>query len=48
MLKRRACNEAALGTREPDLRDLKLDSFLDPLRKEPCFQAIERALAFPN
>ncbi len=27
---------------------LKVDPFLDPLRKEPRFQAIERGLRFPN
>jgi len=27
---------------------LKIDPLLDPLRKEPRFQAIERELKFPN
>ncbi|MBV8143736.1 MAG: hypothetical protein JO184_01925, partial [Gammaproteobacteria bacterium] len=40
--------ETALRLRDPGLTELKADPFLDPLRKEPCFQAIERALAFPN
>jgi TolB-like protein/DNA-binding winged helix-turn-helix (wHTH) protein len=38
--------EAAMRTRDPFL-DLK-DPLLDPLRKEPRFQAIERALKFPD
>jgi len=33
--------------RDPDLRQLK-NPLLDPLRNEPRFQAIERALRFPN
>ena len=40
--------ETALRVRDPGLAALKLDSLLDPLRKEPRFQAIERALKFPN
>jgi hypothetical protein len=31
----------------PELRSLKADPLLDPLRKVPRFQAIERALKFP-
>jgi serine/threonine-protein kinase len=38
--------EAAMRTRDPNL-DLKFP-LLDPLRKEPRFQAIERELKFPN
>jgi hypothetical protein len=34
--------------RDPALGYLKTDPLLDPLRKEPRFQAIERALKFPN
>jgi hypothetical protein len=30
------------------LSDLKVDPLLDPLRKEPRFQAIERELKFPT
>jgi TolB-like protein len=40
--------ETALRLRDSGLTDLKSDPLLDPLRKEPRFQAIERALKFPN
>jgi hypothetical protein len=40
--------EKALPNREDDLRYLKVDPLLDPLRNEPRFQAIERALKFPD
>jgi len=30
------------------LEELKVDPFLDPLHKEPRFQAIEQALKFPD
>ena len=40
--------DTAMRSRNPDLQDLKTDPLLDPLRKEPRFQAIERALKFPN
>jgi tetratricopeptide (TPR) repeat protein len=42
------CLETALRVRDPGLGGLRTDIFLDPLRKEPRFQAIERALKFPN
>jgi len=38
----------ALRLRDSGLRQLKTDPLLDPLRKEPRFQAIERQLQFPN
>jgi TolB-like protein/tetratricopeptide (TPR) repeat protein len=38
----------ALRLRDPGLVNLKTDSLLDPLRKEPRFQAIERELKFPD
>jgi transposase len=38
--------EAAMRARDPYF-DLKFP-LLDPLRKEPRFQAVERALKFPN
>jgi TolB-like protein/DNA-binding winged helix-turn-helix (wHTH) protein len=38
----------AMRLRSRWLRWLKVDSSLDPLRKDPRFQAIERALKFPN
>ena len=40
--------ETALRLRDPGLVQLKTDPFLDPLRKEPRFQAIERELKFPS
>jgi TolB-like protein/DNA-binding winged helix-turn-helix (wHTH) protein/Tfp pilus assembly protein PilF len=40
--------ESAWRLRDPELRFLKADPLMDPLRKEPRFQAIERALKFPN
>ncbi len=40
--------ETALRVRDPGLELLKTDPLLDPLRKEPRFQAIERELKFPN
>jgi len=40
--------EAALRIRHDGLMYLKTDWYLDPLRKEPRFQAIERELKFPN
>ena len=40
--------ETALRLGDPGLADLKVDPLLDPLRKEPRFQAIERELKFPT
>jgi hypothetical protein len=40
----RGCTAA----RDPGPVYLKTDPLLDPLRKEPRFQAIERELKFPN
>jgi TolB-like protein/Flp pilus assembly protein TadD len=40
--------EAALRLRDPDLVRLKTEPLLDPLRREPRFQAIERELKFPD
>jgi tetratricopeptide (TPR) repeat protein len=40
--------ETAWRLRDPGLRQLKTDALMDPLRKEPRFQAIERELKFPN
>jgi hypothetical protein len=34
--------------RDPGLELLKTDALLDPLRKEPRFQAVERELKFPH
>jgi TolB-like protein/tetratricopeptide (TPR) repeat protein len=38
----------AMRLRSPWMEFLKTDPFLDPLRKEPRFQAIERELKFPD
>jgi TolB-like protein/Tfp pilus assembly protein PilF len=40
--------DIALRLRDPGLRYLKVDSLLNPLRREPRFQAIERQLKFPD
>jgi TolB-like protein len=40
--------ETALRVRDPGLELLKTDPLMDPLRKEPRFQAIERELKFPS
>jgi TolB-like protein/Tfp pilus assembly protein PilF len=40
--------DTAVRLRDPGLMGLKTAPLLDPLRKEPRFQAIERELKFPN
>jgi TolB-like protein/Tfp pilus assembly protein PilF len=40
--------DTAARLRTPRLEGLKTDPLLDPLRKEPRFQALERALKFPD
>jgi tetratricopeptide (TPR) repeat protein len=40
--------EMAMRLRNPGLKFLKTDPLMDPLRKEPRFQAIERELNFPS
>ena len=40
--------ESAWRAREPELRWLSAEPLMDPLRNEPRFQAIERAMRFPN
>jgi hypothetical protein len=40
--------EAAWRLRVAGLRWLKIDPLMDPLRNEPRFRAIERALRFPD
>jgi hypothetical protein len=40
--------EIALRQRASGLAELKVGPELDPLRKEPRFQAIEQELKFPN
>jgi TolB-like protein len=40
--------EKAVRLRDPGLIYARIDPLLDPLRNEPRFQAIERALKFPN
>jgi hypothetical protein len=34
--------------RDPGLEGLKTDPLMDPLRQEPRFQAVMRALKFPS
>jgi len=40
--------ETAMRLRDPRLEFVKMDPIIDPLRKEPRFQAIERGLKFPE
>jgi len=40
--------ETAMRERDPYLAYTKVNFFFDPLRNEPRFQAIERALKFPD
>ncbi|GAC1504867.1 MAG: hypothetical protein NVS1B6_12840 [Steroidobacteraceae bacterium] len=40
--------DTAMQNRDPYLAYTKVNPFFDPLRKEPRFQAIERALKFPD
>jgi serine/threonine-protein kinase len=40
--------EAAMRLRDPYLIKVRSNSFFDPLRNEPRFQTIERALKFPD
>jgi tetratricopeptide (TPR) repeat protein len=40
--------DAAMRVRAPGLETLKTDPLMDPLRNEPRFHAIERALKFPD
>jgi tetratricopeptide (TPR) repeat protein len=40
--------EKAVHVRDPGLMMLRTDALLDPLHKEPRFQAIDRALNFPD
>ena len=40
--------DAAMRNRDPYLAYTKVNPFFDPLRKEPRYQAIERALKFPD
>jgi TolB-like protein len=40
--------DTALKVRDPGITELKVDPLLDPLRKEPHFQEIERKLNFPS
>jgi hypothetical protein len=37
-----------MRARDPGLESLKTAPLMDPLRQEPRFQAIERALRFPG
>jgi TolB-like protein/Tfp pilus assembly protein PilF len=40
--------DTAMRLRDPGLAGLKVEPLLDPLRSEPRFQAIQRALKFPD
>jgi TolB-like protein len=40
--------ETALRLRDPGLEELKTDPLMDPLRKEPRFQAVVQELKFPD
>jgi TolB-like protein len=40
--------DTAIRLRDPGLEVLKTDPYMDPLRQEPRFQAIERQLKFPD
>ena len=40
--------ESSLRLRDPGLSLLRTDPLMDPLRKEPRFQTIERGLKFPD
>ena len=40
--------DTAMRLRDPGLSNLKTDPLMDPLRKEPRFQTIERGLKFPD
>jgi serine/threonine-protein kinase len=40
--------EKAMRLRDPGLASLRADPLMDPLRKEPRFQAVMRALKFPD
>jgi hypothetical protein len=40
--------ESAWRLRVPELRWLKTEPLMDPLRKEPRFQAVMRELKFPE
>jgi hypothetical protein len=39
--------ETALRLRDPGLISLKTDPLMDPIRREPRFQAVMRELKFP-
>jgi hypothetical protein len=43
-----AALDAAYRLPDPGISTLKTDAWIDPLRKEPRFQEIERKLNFPN
>jgi TolB-like protein len=40
--------EIALKVRDPGITLINIDPFLDPLRREPRFQALQRQLKFPD
>jgi len=40
--------ETAMRLRDPGVANVKTDPLMDPVRNEPRFQAVERALNFPD
>ena len=40
--------DTAMRLRDPGLRELKTDPLMDPVRQEPRFQAVMKALKFPD
>jgi tetratricopeptide (TPR) repeat protein len=42
------CLETGMRVRDPDMENVKVSQLLDPLRKEPRFQAVMRELKFPD
>lgn len=43
-----AALDRAWAVRDPGLTNVRIDAFLDPLRSEPRFAALQKRLNFPN